>query len=1116
MILPPNIPTLEAFATGNFTRPDNVYLTEEATDLVTSCNTHPESRPSKTDHFPIHTTLSLSTPSALFRPRRNFRMTDWEKFQSTLARHLPPAPNIIPDIATFRNHITALYDALSLSIAEHVPLQRPCPYSKRWWNPTLAKLVKEKHRLGRMAFQTRHDPTDPVHEASRTSRNKFSNEADKARVGLWDNFLGEAIDIWIISHLISAPPTDGAKSRIPDLKSTDANGNPVVVSNNADKATTLLDHFFPPRNPDLLPIDPTAHTYPDPAFSVQPITALQIQCAIDRLSPYKATADNEISNAVFKCCSDLLIPHLLPLFQASLTLRYYPPEWRNSSTIVLRKPAKPDYQQPKAYRPIELLCSMGKILSAVIANTIITESELHNLLPRNQFGCRPGRTTTDSLHYVVHWIKNAWRRGNVVSALFLDIKGAFPSVLIDRLVHNMRLRRIPQGYTEWIEQKGQPRTTTISFDDYKSPPLPIESGLPQGCPLSPLCFIFYNADLDSIPRRNKGEEALEFVDDVKLLAEGKTFREANRKILRMVNHHTKGILQWAHTHNCEFEVSKSALVGFSHRREQDPDNPNTTRLILPDPIAIQGTPVPVVAEHKFLGVILDSTLSFKSHSALAIKRGAAFIATFRRLARTTKGIASKHFRRFFISIAVPRIFYAASVWLTPPSSDFRQSRGILRRLSSIQRQAALLATGALPSTASDSLNAHADLLPLPLLASRIAFRESVRMISLPPTHPLHHPIRRSTRLLKRHNSPLHRLLHIFHLSPTAFESIPAVRHPSSWSSNIKTSIPHSREAAIALSRQLHSPVTIYTDGSGIDGHIGAAAELYLNSATHIQARFQLGLTTQHTVFEGELTGILMAINMLPSLPDALNLSNVIIRSDSQAAIRSTRLTKPTSASYLIDLIHDALAHASTIHRHLSIELHWIPGHEGIPENESIDLQAKRAARGDTSNPSYVPERLLATGRLPISKSAAIQHHSANLKAEHKTLLTSSPRFLRLTEIDRTTPSNRFRKLVDKLPRRQASLLIQLRTGHISLNKHLHRIGKSETPQCPACHERTETVMHFLLQCPAHSAHRTTLYSNLRYRSRSISHLLSSPKALPHLFKYISDTGRLSSTFTTLV
>ncbi|KAF8576256.1 hypothetical protein K439DRAFT_1397501, partial [Ramaria rubella] len=65
------------------------------------------------------------------------------------------------------------------------------------------------------------------------------------------------------------------------------------------------------------------------------------------------------------------------------------------------------------------------------------------------------------------------------------------------------------------------------------------------------------------------------------------------------------------------------------------------------------------------------------------------------------------------------------------------------------------------------------------------------------------------------------------------------------------------------------------------------------------------------------------------------------------------------------------------------------------------------------------------------------------------------------------------KVTSKLSQKQTWLLLQLCTGHVPLNKHLHRIGKTISPHCQHCPNK-ETVHHFLLLCPAHAQHRQIL------------------------------------------
>jgi len=108
----------------------------------------------------------------------------------------------------------------------------------------------------------------------------------------------------------------------------------------------------------------------------------------------------------------------------------YPPQLKDLITIVVRKPGKPNYTKPGAYRPIALINTIAKILSACVTEDLTNMAELCQLLPANHFGCHPGWTTTNSLHYVAKHTKDAWRKGEVISALFLDIKGTFPSVVL--------------------------------------------------------------------------------------------------------------------------------------------------------------------------------------------------------------------------------------------------------------------------------------------------------------------------------------------------------------------------------------------------------------------------------------------------------------------------------------------------------------------------------------------------------------------------------------------------------------------------------------------------------------------------------------------------------------
>ena len=89
-------------------------------------------------------------------------------------------------------------------------------------------------------------------------------------------------------------------------------------------------------------------------------------------------------------------------------MAHYPDAWKESITVILRKPGRTNYSVAKSYRPIALMNCMGKILSSCITDILEYEVEKNALIPNHHFGGRAGRTTTDSLHLITKTIRDAW------------------------------------------------------------------------------------------------------------------------------------------------------------------------------------------------------------------------------------------------------------------------------------------------------------------------------------------------------------------------------------------------------------------------------------------------------------------------------------------------------------------------------------------------------------------------------------------------------------------------------------------------------------------------------------------------------------------------------------
>jgi hypothetical protein len=62
---------------------------------------------------------------------------------------------------------------------------------------------------------------------------------------------------------------------------------------------------------------------------------------------------------------------------------------------------------PKAYRPIALLNTIGKLMDSIIARRISYATEAHQLLPSTHIGGRKGRSVDYALHTIIEKIYEA-------------------------------------------------------------------------------------------------------------------------------------------------------------------------------------------------------------------------------------------------------------------------------------------------------------------------------------------------------------------------------------------------------------------------------------------------------------------------------------------------------------------------------------------------------------------------------------------------------------------------------------------------------------------------------------------------------------------------------------
>ena len=192
-------------------------------------------------------------------------------------------------------------------------------------------------------------------------------------------------------------------------------------------------------------------------------------------------------------------------------------------------------------------------------------------------GGRKNHSSIDAVMNLVHEIEIANRNKNVLSCLLLDVKGAFDFVSINQLLNIMKKLKLSRIIIQWVKHFITKRSINLIFDENKSKTYFVESGIPQGSPISPILFLIYFRHLFPKIRMKFNAHSPSFIDDVAIYVENKTAKQNCKEIEIIV----KTAFDWAASNNVKFDDDKSELIHFEKTRNVSKDTlelPNGTIL----------------------------------------------------------------------------------------------------------------------------------------------------------------------------------------------------------------------------------------------------------------------------------------------------------------------------------------------------------------------------------------------------------------------------------------------------------------------------------------------------------------------------------------------------------
>ena len=161
-----------------------------------------------------------------------------------------------------------------------------------------------------------------------------------------------------------------------------------------------------------------------------------------------------------------------------------PNDWRKSRMAPIFK-GKCNVLECNNYRGIKLISHTMKLWERMIAARL---REITNI-PDNQFGFRPGKSTTE-LIFALRMLQEKYRERNKDHHMvFVDLEKAYDRVPRELIWWSLRKERVPEAYIKIIQDMHEDFETPVTTREGNKEYFNVKVGLHQGSAISHLLFI---------------------------------------------------------------------------------------------------------------------------------------------------------------------------------------------------------------------------------------------------------------------------------------------------------------------------------------------------------------------------------------------------------------------------------------------------------------------------------------------------------------------------------------------------------------------------------------------------------------------------------------------------
>jgi hypothetical protein len=401
-------------------------------------------------------------------------------------------------------------------------------------------------------------------------------------------------------------------------------------------------HQGEPLNELIQAHNRTEPRHPNP-LSVIDFTEEEVEIAVRKINPEKPTGSDNIPSKFYKLFPNSLIKPLHQLIRQSLLHSEYP-EVLKEAYITPSYKGKGPKNQASSYRPISNLSATAKIIDRLMYTKLSQYFEATGQLIKEQHGFRSDHSTQSALIQLTDQIYSAGDQGEYAGVLFLDFKQAFDFVLRDIVIRKLMKYGIRGRLLAWFYNYLSDRKCRIKIGSTLSENFRLRGCLPQGGQLSSLLFSIFINDL---PEHIKSCKSNLYADDSALCNTSKS----KDNIISHIQQDTDRTVEWCERNRMKINPDKTKFMIFHPRSSTETESSKC--------IKIYDTKIETVQIFKYLGVWLDTKLSFNHHFDVVNKKvyGRAQLIN-----RNKKYFTYKDLKSIYDSLVLSVVNYCLPIW----------------------------------------------------------------------------------------------------------------------------------------------------------------------------------------------------------------------------------------------------------------------------------------------------------------------------------------------------------------------------------------------------------------------------------------------------------------------